>query len=99
VGTFLDNPAERYRITYVKTEAIDGKLTDAVLMEPIGGKMQFQRATVWLDRELGMPRKIDIQEKRDVGRVLYFSGIRTNSTIPPEMFNCKPPGNPKIIEQ
>ena len=79
---------------------IDGHITDAVLMEPIGGKLQFQRATVWLDRVLGMPRKIDIQEKRDVGRVLYFSDIRLNRSIPPEIFACsKLPGGTKILDQ
>jgi len=100
VGTFLDNPADRYRITYVKTEMIDGHYTDAVMMEPINGKMQFQRATVWLDRDLGMPRKIEIQEKRDAGRVLYLSNILLNRTIPPDMFACsKLPGGTKILDQ
>ena len=64
IGTFLDNPEAKYRITYVKSEIIDGHQTDAVLMDPIETNPNFLRATLWLDRQSGMPRRIEVQEKR-----------------------------------
>ena len=100
LGTFLDNAADRYRITYVKSEVIDGHVTDAVLMEPIANDMPFRRATIWIDRELGLPRRLDIEESRDHRRVLSLSQLQQNRTIPADIFVCgKLPKGTRIIDQ
>lgn len=100
LGTFLDNAVDRYRITYVNSEVIDGHITDAVIMEPIANDMPFRRATVWFDRELGLPRRLDIEESRDHKRVLYLSQLRVNGSIAPDIFLCnKLPKGTKIIDQ
>lgn len=101
LGTFLDNAVERYRITYVKFEVIDGHVVDAVLMEPARpGEMPFVRATVWFDRELGMPRKFDIEELRDRHRIVSLSGLQQNRTIASDVFKCeKFPSGTRIVNQ
>jgi outer membrane lipoprotein carrier protein len=101
LGTFLDNAVDRYRITYVRSESIDGHVTDAVIMEPIAKDMQFLRATVWFDRELGLPRRLDIEETRDHKRVLYLTQLHMNESIAPDMFICNqyPAKTTKIIDQ
>lgn len=100
LGTFLDNAIDRYRITYVTSEVIDGHLTDAVTMEPIANDMPFRRATIWFDRELGLPRRLDIEESRDHKRVLYLSQLVQNRSIPADIFVCdKLPKGTKIIDQ
>jgi outer membrane lipoprotein carrier protein len=86
IGTFLENPETKYRITYVSSEKIDGNLTDAVMMEPIAKDPNFLRATLWLDRQLGMPRRIEIQEKRNHKRILDLSSLIMNPSIPPSIF-------------
>lgn len=93
VGTFLDNPVDRYRITYVKSERIDGHITDAVMMEPLPNSgLQFRRATVWFDRDLGLPRRLEIEETRDHTRVLELSSFQQNRSIPPAIFTFDPKG-------
>lgn len=92
IGTFLDNPEARYRISYVTTETIDGHVTDAVTMEPITKDPNFLRATLWLDRQSGMPRRIEIEEKRDYKRTLYLSSLVLNPSIPPSIFRFDPKG-------
>lgn len=100
LGTFLDNAVERYRITYVKTEEIDGHVTDAVTMEPIANDMPFRRATVWFDRDLGLPRRLDIEETHDHRRVLNLTRLRLNNDIPADIFICgRLPKGTKIIDQ
>lgn len=86
IGTFLDNPIGRYRITYVNFETIDGHVVDGVIMEPIAKDPNFLRATLWLDRVSGMPRRIEVQEGRDSRRTLFLSSLIQNPSIPPAMF-------------
>lgn len=100
LGTFLDNAVDRYRITYVNSEEIDGHITDAVIMEPLANDMPFRRATVWFDRDLGLPRRLDIEESRDHKRVLRLSQLRVNGSIQSDVFICgKLPKGTKIIDQ
>lgn len=98
IGMFLDNPEGRYRISYVTSEVIDGHTTDAVIMEPIAKDPNFLRATLWLDRQSGLPRRIEIQEKRDYKRTLYLTSLLQNPSIPPATFKFDPKGL-KIIPQ
>jgi outer membrane lipoprotein-sorting protein len=99
LGTFLDNAVDRYRITYVNSELIDGHITDAVLMEPIANDMPFRRATIWFDRDLSLPRRLDIEESRDHRRILDLSQLQLNRVIPPEIFIFKPPAGVKTVSQ
>ena len=98
IGTFLDNPEARYRITYVNSEMIDGHITDAVIMEPITKDPNFLRATVWLDRQSGMPRRMEVQENRDNKRILHFTALLLNPSIPPAMFKFDPTGLKVIVQ-
>ncbi len=99
LGTFLDNAVDRYRITYVAVETIDGHITDEVIMEPIANDMPFLRATIWFDRDLNLPRRLDIQETRDHHRVLNLSQLRQNDAIPAATFQFNPPPGVKIVTQ
>ena len=100
MGTFLDNAVDRYRITYVNSEVIDGHVTDAVIMEPMANDMPFRRATVWFDRDLGLPRRLDIEESRDHHRVLNLTQLLLNRPIAADIFLCTrfPKGTP-VIDQ
>ena len=60
---FLKSPLDRYRVSFVKSETIDGRVTDAVLLQPlVAGEFQFRRATLWFDRGDGLPRRIETDE-------------------------------------
>jgi outer membrane lipoprotein carrier protein len=99
LGTFLDNAADRYRITYIRAEAIDGHMTDAVLMEPTSNDMPFRRATIWFDRESHLPRRLEIEESRDHKRILELHNLQINLSIPPSTFVCNPPKSVKVVDQ
>lgn len=99
LGTFLDDAVDRYRITYLRSEAIDSHMTDAVVMEPIANEMPFRRATIWFDRENSLPRRLEIEESRDHKRTLQLSQLQINRSIPPGTFVCKPPSGTKTIDQ
>ncbi len=58
----LDRPAERYRPSYLKSERIDGRTTDAIQLVPAVPDLPFTKAVVWLDRETALPRRLEIHE-------------------------------------
>jgi outer membrane lipoprotein-sorting protein len=94
----FDRPNEKYRATWLREEPIDGRVTDVLLLEPVTAGMPFRRATVWIDRESVLPRKLELDEKLLV-RTLTLSRIRTNSSLPPAIFTFRVPDGVRVIEQ
>jgi outer membrane lipoprotein-sorting protein len=99
LGFFLDNPIERYRITFVRTEQVDHLLTDVVQLEPVTKELPFRRATIWIARQDGLPRRIDTEEPDGIKRSLELSDVRTNRAVPPDMFVFHKPGGVRVIAQ
>lgn len=92
MGYFLENAEDRYRISYVKSEVINGIRTDAVLLEPLGKDMNFRRATIWFARTDNLPHKLQIVEPLQT-RVLTLFRVQPNVSIPPDRFKfVVPPG-------
>lgn len=96
---FMDNPLDRYRMTYVTTEAVGGRRADAVLLEPTARGLPFRRATLWFDREDGLPRRFEIDESQGLKRTVVLSNVRPNASIPPSTFIFKVPDGVRVIDQ
>ncbi|HPF62104.1 MAG: outer membrane lipoprotein carrier protein LolA [Gemmatimonadetes bacterium] len=98
IAFLLDRPAEKFRTTYLREEPVDGRMADVVALDPLVGTMGFRRATLWIDRESGLPRRFAIDEKLYV-RHITLSRIRTNGTIPRSVFTFTPPPGVRVIDQ
>ena len=94
----LDRPLEKYRATWLREELIEGQNTDVLQLEPTGVGMPFRRATIWIDRETVLPRKLELDEKLYI-RTITFSRLRTNGTIPAGTFTFRVPDGVRVIEQ
>ncbi|MES2303940.1 MAG: outer membrane lipoprotein carrier protein LolA [Gemmatimonadota bacterium] len=99
IGWFMDNPLDRYRLTYVTTELVNGKRADAVLLEPTTRDLPFRRATLWFDREDGLPHRFEISEGQGQKRTVLLSNVRLNASIPPSVFVFKVPDGVRVIDQ
>lgn len=98
IGWLLDRPLEKYRATWLREEAIEGNKTDVLLLEPTAAGMPFRRATIWVDRETVLPRKLELDEKLYI-RTITFSRLRSNGTIPPGTFTFRVPDGVRVFEQ
>ncbi len=98
MGYFLESPTDRYRISYVKAEVVDGIQTDAVLLEPTGKDMNFRRATLWFARTDNLPHKLQIVEPLQT-RVLTLTRVQPNVSILPEKFVFVKPAGVRVIDQ
>lgn len=93
----LDRPSEKYRATWLREESVDGNKTDVLLLEPNLPNIGFRRATVWIDRALGLPRRLEFDEKILI-RTINLSRIRTNGTIPAAIFTFRVPSGVRVVE-
>ena len=63
----LDRPTERYNSSYLRADRLDNRAMDVVEMIPTVPDMPLSRATVWLDRSDGLPRRMEIEVDPYVG--------------------------------
>ena len=95
----LDRPAERYTATYVRADRLNGRSVDVVRLDPAVPDLPFERAIVWLDKEDGLPRRLEITEHSGATRTLTLSKVRTNRTVPDGTFTFKVPSGVRIVDQ
>jgi outer membrane lipoprotein-sorting protein len=95
----LDKPTERYRVRFIRRDFVNFAATDVVELEPLSDDMPFSRATLWLDRDSGLPRKVAIDERQGGTRTLTLSKIRTNSPVNERTFRFEVPSGVRVIEQ
>jgi outer membrane lipoprotein-sorting protein len=95
----LDRPAERYKPSYLRTERVGGRTTDVIKLVPAVPNLPFTEATVWLDREDALPRRLEIQEHSGATRTLRLARLRTNAPIAEGTFTFKVPAGARLVDQ
>jgi outer membrane lipoprotein carrier protein len=96
---FLDRPAERYEAKYLREEKVGGRTADVIELTPAVPDLPFDRAVLWLDREDGLPRRLEIMEKSGALRTLELSNLRVNRRIPDETFEFEVPPGTRVVDQ
>jgi outer membrane lipoprotein carrier protein len=94
----MDRPTERYNSTYVRADRLDNRPMDVVEMVPTVPDMPFGRATVWLDRGDGLPRRMEIEELSGQRRTLTLHNVRVNQPVSNKTFTFEVPAGVKIVD-
>jgi outer membrane lipoprotein carrier protein len=95
----LDKPTERYRITYLRRDFVDFAQVDVLEFIPLSAELPFRRAVMWLDRDSGLPRKVEIEEAPGALRTLSLSNVKPNVPVGQKTFRFDVPGGVRVIEQ
>lgn len=95
----LDRPTERYRITYLKRDFVDFAQVDVLQFEPSSAEMPFRKAVLWIDRDSGLPRKMEIEEEPGAVRTLTLSKMRTNQPVNEKTFRFDVPSGVRVVDQ
>lgn len=95
----LDRPTERYTSTYVRADQLDHRPMDVVEMVPTVPDMPFSRATVWIDRSDGLPRRMEIEELSGQRRTLTLHNLRVNQPVAANAFNFVVPDGVRVVDQ
>ena len=95
----LDRPAERYQTSLLKSEELNGRMMDVVELVPAVPDLPFERAILWLDREDGLPRRLEITERGGAIRTLSLSRLRVNQPVPDKAFTFEVPAGVRVVDQ
>lgn len=95
----LDKPTERYRSKYLRRDFVDFAQTDVVELVPLADDLPFKKATLWLDRDSALPRKVSIEERAGGTRTLTLSKLKTNDPVTEKTFQFDVPSGVRVIEQ
>jgi outer membrane lipoprotein carrier protein len=96
---FLDRPAERYEMKYVRADRVGGQAVDVVELVPIQPDMPFRRATIWIARGDALPRRLEIDERAGGTRTVTLSNLRLNASVPASAFRFDVPAGVRVIDQ
>lgn len=99
LGWFLDDPANRYAMRYIRKDKVGGRAVDVVELTPRSDSMPFTSARIWLDRASALPRKLEIQERTGGTRTLTLADMRTNVSVPDDAFTFDVPSGVRVIDQ
>jgi outer membrane lipoprotein-sorting protein len=72
---------------------------DVIQLVPTVPDMPFTKAVIWLDRDDGLPRRLEIQEESGAQRTLDLSHFRLNQALPDDTFRFKVPKGVRIVDQ
>ena len=95
----LDRPTERYRITYLKRDFVDFSQVDVLQFEPMSAQMPFRKAVLWIDRDSGLPRKMEIEEEPGAVRTLTLTKMKTNQPVGEKTFRFDVPSGVRVVDQ
>jgi outer membrane lipoprotein-sorting protein len=66
---------------------------------PRSPSARFDRAVLWIDREDGLPRRIELDESPGVRRILTLSRLRPNAPLRPNAFVFEVPKGVRVVDQ
>lgn len=96
---FLDRPAERYQAKFLRENKLGTRTADVVELTPAVPDLPFERAVLWLDREDGLPRRLEITERSGALRTLALSNLRVNRRVPDSTFEFDVPSGARVVDQ
>jgi outer membrane lipoprotein carrier protein len=96
---FLDRPAERYDAKYLREDKVGSRAVDVVELTPAVPDLPFERAVLWLDRQDGLPRRLEITERSGALRTLALSNLRVNRRVPDSTFEFDVPSGVRVVDQ
>ena len=99
LARILDRPADRYQLEWLETTTIGGMVTDAVIFTPNVADPLFRKATIWFDREDGLPRRLQLDELTGVRRTLDLSRLRLNVATDERTFRFDVPSGVRVVVQ
>jgi len=87
---FLEDPEQKYNVTYEGTETLAGAQTHRLRLAP-KTRQSYRAAVLWLEEGTSLLRQIRIEEENGNRRTITLSGIEFDVTPPAGWFVFTPP--------
>jgi len=99
IGQFVEHPRERYRARYLRADSTAGQVMDVVALVPRASDLPYTEAVVWIDRNDGLVRRIEIDETSGQRRTLVLDKLTVNRGVPGREFTFSPPAGLRVVDQ
>jgi outer membrane lipoprotein carrier protein len=99
IGQFVDHARERYQARYLRGDSLSGGWADVVALAPREPDQPYRDAVIWVDRNDGLLRRIDITETSGQRRVLVLQGLHVNQPIPTREVTFSTPKGVRVVDQ
>ena len=99
IGQFVEHPRERYSARYVRADSLPDGPVDVVALTPRVKDLPYEAATVWIAKQDGLVRRIEIVENTGQHRTITLQHLAVNGTIPTREFRFSPTGGVRVVDQ
>jgi len=101
IGQFVEHPRERYTARYVRADSVEGVPVDVIALTPRRGAtdLPYTDATVWIAKQDGLIRRIDIVENSGQHRTIALKHLAVNGAIAPREFRFSPTSGVRVVDQ
>lgn len=96
--SLLNQPARRFEAKSVRRDQLNGRAADIILLAPRDPNVPFSEVTLWVDREDGLPRRLQFKERSGATRTFTFADVRANQRIPERTFTFEVPSGVRVVE-
>src|SRR5881628_3357660 len=86
IGQFVEHPRERYSARYVRADSVGDARVDVIALTPRAADLPYSEATVWIAKQDGLIRRIEIIENSGQRRTITLQNLTVNRAIPAREF-------------
>jgi outer membrane lipoprotein carrier protein len=99
IGQFVEHPRDRYTARYVRVDSLADGVADVVTLEPKTDDQPYSEATIWVGRDDGLVRRLDIVEASGQRRTVLLGAIKVNGGVPGRELTFSPPAGVRVVDQ
>jgi outer membrane lipoprotein carrier protein len=99
IGQFVEHPRDRYTARYVRADSLPDGVADVVVLVPKAGDQPYSEATIWVGRDDGLVRRLDIVEASGQRRAVMLRDIKVNGGVPGRELTFSPPAGVRVVDQ
>lgn len=99
IGQFVERPRERYTARYVRADSGAAGWADVIALTPRDDSQPYSSAVIWVGREDGLVRRVDLVETSGQERSVRLSNLRANTPVPSREFRFSAPRGVRVVDQ
>lgn len=99
IGQFVERPRERYDARYLRADSLADGPVDVIVLVPRSQDLPYSEAAVWIGRNDGLVRRIDIVETSGQRRTIILQNLAVNRGVASREFSFSPPAGLRVVDQ
>jgi len=99
IGQFVERPRERYSARYLRADSLPDGMADVVALVPKQRDEPYTEAVIWVDRDDGLVRRLEISETQGQRRTVILKKLKVNAGVPSREFSFALPAGVRIVDQ